>query len=269
MATNIPTILALDFDGVICDGLVEYFETTKRTYLQIWNENERSQIDELAPSFYRLRSVIESGWEMPVLLRALVLGVSDAEILQNWSNVASNIIKTEGLEAKEITKKLDTIRDNWIESDLEGWLELHRFYPGIIERLQEILNSTTKLYIVTTKEGRFVKRILEKEGINLSENSIIGKESKLPKYQTLRQLIEMSSIENVSLWFVEDRLKTLQSTEAQSDLETVQLFLADWGYNTQQDRDYVSGDAQSATPRAYRRIQLLSLQQFRQDFSAW
>jgi hypothetical protein len=25
MSANTPTILALDFDGVVCDGLIEYF----------------------------------------------------------------------------------------------------------------------------------------------------------------------------------------------------------------------------------------------------
>ncbi|XTZ20952.1 MAG: HAD family hydrolase, partial [cyanobacterium endosymbiont of Rhopalodia fuxianensis] len=34
-----PQILALDFDGVICNGLLEYFQTTKSTYTQIWTEH--------------------------------------------------------------------------------------------------------------------------------------------------------------------------------------------------------------------------------------
>ncbi|TAF20763.1 MAG: HAD family hydrolase, partial [Nostocales cyanobacterium] len=37
MTANSPTILALDFDGVICDGLIEYFEVAWRTYCQIWS----------------------------------------------------------------------------------------------------------------------------------------------------------------------------------------------------------------------------------------
>ncbi|MHC5726941.1 MAG: HAD family hydrolase, partial [Nostoc sp.] len=37
MTASSPTILALDFDGVICDGLIEYFEVSWRTYCQIWS----------------------------------------------------------------------------------------------------------------------------------------------------------------------------------------------------------------------------------------
>ena len=259
MPADIPTLLALDFDGVICDGLIEYFQTTKRTYLQIWQDNQ-SSIDDLASSFYRLRPVIETGWEMPVLLRALVLGTSEAEIHQNWSSICQQIVESEQLEGKTVAKQLDSVRDRWIKSDLDSWLELHRFYPGVIERVRQILNSSTELYIVTTKEGRFAKSLLQQQGIELPQQQIIGKESQRPKHQTLRQLMEAASNEAVRVWFVEDRLNTLKSVQQQTDLQQVRLYLAAWGYNTQSVRESVKGD---------RTIKLLSLEQFNQDFSDW
>ena len=30
----IPDILTLDFDGVLCDGMQEYFEASRRTYMR-------------------------------------------------------------------------------------------------------------------------------------------------------------------------------------------------------------------------------------------
>lgn len=268
MSANTPTILALDFDGVLCDGMLEYFQTSWRTYCQIWNPDSQTPPDRLAPSFYRLRPVVEIGWEMPILLRALVLGISEDKILQDWPMVALEIIESEKLEAADIGKKLDAVRDDWIKTDLESWLELHRFYPGVIERIDEIVSAVptsptqtpTQLFIVTTKEGRFVKQLLQQQGIQLPEEKIIGKEIKRPKYQTLRLLIEACTGEGVTLWFVEDRLKTLELVQQQADLNDVRLFLADWGYNTA---------AQQESARNDPKIQLLSLSQFVQDFSAW
>ena len=112
MSQQLPDLLALDFDGVICDGLVEYFASTKRAYEQIWSE---SIDDSLAPSFYRLRPVIETGWEMPILLRALVLGIDEAEILDDFGAIALQITMSEGLTKQEVVRKLDGVRDNWIE----------------------------------------------------------------------------------------------------------------------------------------------------------
>jgi phosphoglycolate phosphatase-like HAD superfamily hydrolase len=268
MPANSPTILALDFDGVLCDGMLEYFETSWHTYCQMWKPECQTPPADLAPRFYRLRPVVETGWEMPVLLRALVLGVPEEKILQDWSDVAQELIESETLEAADIGHKLDAIRDEWIATDLDGWLGLHRFYPGVIERVRQMLSAAkvspsqtpAELFIVTTKEGRFVKQLLQQEGIQLPEERIIGKESKRPKHQTLRQLIEAFTGEGVTLWFVEDRLKTLQLVQQQADLKDVKLYLADWGYNTTAHQESVRNDP---------RIKLLSLSRFVQDFSAW
>jgi phosphoglycolate phosphatase-like HAD superfamily hydrolase len=260
MTANSPTILALDFDGVVCDGLIEYFEVAWRTYCQIWSPANDTPPDDLALRFYRLRPVIETGWEMPILIKALIEGFSDEQILQSWTTITPKILAADNLEAKEVSTKLDHLRDEWIQTDLDGWLSLHRFYPGVIERLKLTLGSTVQLYIVTTKEGRFVKQLLEKEGVNLPPENIFGKEVKRPKYETLRELIAKANTQPVSLWFVEDRLKTLQLVQQQSDLNHVKLFLADWGYNTQPERESGKNDP---------RIQLISLSHFAHDFSTW
>lgn len=259
MSANNPTILALDFDGVLCNGLREYFETAWRTYCQIWQPADKVAPDNLAPIFYRLRPVIETGWEMPVLIRALLQGKGEEEILQQWQAIAQNIITAEGRDPKEIAYKLDKTRDNWISTNLDEWLSLHEFYPGVIERLRDAIASPTEVVIITTKEGRFVRQLLQQEGIDLPADSIIGKESKRPKHQTLRQLLAAFG-EGTSIWFIEDRVKTLLSVKQQSDLRNVKLFLADWGYNTEAERSFVAENVP---------IQLLSLSQFSQNFSVW
>lgn len=260
MSANTPTILALDFDGVVCDGLIEYFETAWRTYCEIWSPSDPTPPEDLAPRFYQLRPVIETGWEMPVLIRALQMGVDEADIWHNWVAIAEQLLQQADLTAAGIGKKLDRVRDEWISTDLDGWLSLHRFYPGVVEKLQSLIKSSVQPVIITTKEGRFVSQLLQQQGVDLPEKFIFGKESKRPKYQIIQELIGVTAGTAVSLWFVEDRLKTLQLVQQQADLEAVTLFLADWGYNTASEREIAA-----LNPR----IHLLSLSQFGQDFSAW
>jgi hypothetical protein len=62
------------------------------------------------------------------------------------------------------------------------------------------------------------------------------------------------------LWFVEDRLETLQHVTTHADLGDIGLFLAAWGYNTAQTRALVVGNE---------RIRSLALEQFRQGLTAW
>ncbi|MCF4966662.1 HAD family hydrolase [Nostoc sp. CMAA1605] len=260
MTASSPKILALDFDGVICDGLIEYFEVAWRAYCQIWSPANDTPPDDLALRFYRLRPVIETGWEMPVLIKALIDDVPEDKILQDWISITPQILLADKLQAKEVAIKLDSLRDEWIATDLDGWLSLHRFYPGVIERLKLAIATQVNVYIVSTKEGRFIQQLLQREGVELPPSAIFGKEVKRPKYETLRELITAVDIQPDNLWFIEDRLKTLELVQQQTDLKQVKLFLADWGYNTQPERKAAQNNQE---------IKLLSLSQFAKDFAGW
>ena len=259
MTAKEPTLLALDFDGVVCDGMIEYFQTAWRTYCGIWSPPDSVPPEDLAQQFYRTRPVIETGWEMPVLVRELIGGTSEKDILQDWQAIAKRRIADENLDPKLLSAQLDGIRDRWISEDLTSWLSLHRFYPGVIERVRSVLESSLPLYIITTKEERFVRSLLEKEGVKLPKGTIFGKGEKRPKSEILRELL--AGVQPAPhIWFVEDRLKTLLTVQQQPDLGDVGLFLVDWGYNTQSERDSVA---------EHPRIRLLSASQFVRDFSAW
>ncbi len=253
-----PRVLALDFDGVICDGLKEYFQTAWKAYAQMWQAGAIPD-ERFAPVFYRLRPVVETGWEMPVLIRALVIGIEEEEILQDWTAIATQIITEDNLKPLEISAIVDKIRDYLIATDLENWLAEHEFYPGVIDQLRSLLGSSIDFFIISTKEGRFIQQLLKKQGIELRNEQVYGKESKRPKPQILTELKQTYG-ETASIWFVEDRLKTLQAVEKQEALGQVELFLADWGYNTASDRQAAEKSD---------RIHLLSLAQFAQDFSTW
>jgi len=257
MSVSPPTVLALDFDGVLCDGLKEYFLTAWRAYSTLWQPDSDRPPDGLAESFYRLRPVVETGWEMPMVLRALLLGMEEAELLQQWATIALPLAQKEGLEPSQLSAAVDGVRDRWIATDLNGWLAEHGFYPGVIERLKVVLDSPIRPVIISTKESRFIVQLLQQQGIQTSQIQIFGKETKRPKHQILRELMATGSD---SYWFIEDRLKTLEVIRQQPDLASVQLFLADWGYNTQAERDRAAHDPA---------IALLSLHQFSQGFSEW
>jgi hypothetical protein len=60
--------------------MIEYFQISKRTYETLCPEIIP---EDFFPRFSQLCPVIETGWEMPLLLRSLVLGIPDEEALNN------------------------------------------------------------------------------------------------------------------------------------------------------------------------------------------
>ncbi|MCU0523793.1 MAG: HAD family hydrolase [Elainella sp. Prado103] len=254
----VPTVLALDYDGVLCDGMKEYFRTAWQAYCQLWQLKDPTPPIGLAEQFYRVRPLIATGWEMPMLLRALLTGHSEAEMAQNWEGLSANLLVQEGIAPTQLAAEVDGIRDRWIATDPESWLAEQVFYPGVIDQLAHWL-QTLEVVIISTKEGRFIQQLLQRQGIDLTHLQIFGKEVQQPKHEILRSLKATRSATSI-FWFVEDRLKTLEGVEQYPDLAEVELFLATWGYNTATERARIAPNS---------RIHCIGLDQFCQDFSTW
>ncbi|MBW4463834.1 MAG: HAD family hydrolase [Pegethrix bostrychoides GSE-TBD4-15B] len=252
-----PTVLALDFDGVLCDGMKEYFQIAWRAYCNLWQLEDKTPPAGLAEQFYQVRPLIATGWEMPMLLRALLTGYSPAQMGEDWPGLSQRLIEQEGLTAAQLAAEVDGLRDQWIATDPASWLAEQSLYPGVAERLAVWLEAV-QVVIISTKEGRFIQQILQPCGIDFSRLRIFGKEAKQPKHQILREL--KAEQPEAVFWFVEDRLQTLHLVQKQPDLGDVQLFLATWGYNTAAEKASVAGDSG---------IHSITLPQFCDDFAGW
>jgi hypothetical protein len=256
-------ILALDFDGVCCDGLHEYFETSRRTHARVWPADPVPTAEQFE-AFAALRPVILSGWEMPVLLRAIARGVARARILGEWEHVRAELVADGPLTGPALIARLgqtlDTVRREWIARDESAWLDLHAPY-GTLDELRRLVAEPARAVLVTTKEGEFARRILARWDVRVAD--IQGKESGVHKCENLRALIAGWLAEHgrrPRVAFVEDRLETLQHVTTHSDLDDVSLYLAAWGYNTAAARAAAAADP---------RIHLLTLEQFRAGRASW
>jgi phosphoglycolate phosphatase-like HAD superfamily hydrolase len=257
VSLHAPAILALDFDGVLCDGMAEYFGSAWRAWRRLRPSVAPDPPPGLAERFAQVRPVVEHGWEMPLLIMALLSGVSETEILERWHPDA--LLDELHHSRRDVAAVLDGVRDEWIAADQGDWLDHHRFYPGTSERLRRLADGPTRVVVITTKEGRFARKLLTRQGVDLGGANVYGKEADRPKPAILAELAASRSPVPL-LWFVEDRLKTLEAVKGTTGLEDVRLFLAGWGYNTPRDREAARRDD---------RVVLLALEQFARDFPEW
>ena len=125
-------------------------------------------------------------------------------------------------------QEFGSVRDAWIQSDLDSWLAPQNPYPNTIESLKSALQKH-RVLILTTKQERFVKAWLGHFNVDFPQEDIIGLDRKTPKEETLAELVKANK---KNIHFVEDRLKTLQRVAAIPSLKRVNLHYADWGYGT-------------------------------------
>jgi phosphoglycolate phosphatase-like HAD superfamily hydrolase len=143
-----------------------------------------------------------------------------------------------------------------MREDMAGWLGANRLYPGVAEALRAVVaNPALDLYIVTTKQARFTHALLrDLGGVEMPMERIFSQTaSGRPKTEVLEKLAA-GVAPGVRLTFVEDKMSTLEAVAAAPGFEAWQLYLADWGYNTREER--------ARTEATGSRIRLVDVYQF-------
>lgn len=256
-----PALLALDFDGVICDTAHEGYRSAWQVCRGLIPHLDETPPSALASTFVRLRPVLEHGWEFPVLVLAILDGIPEATIWESFqTSCRERLLEKYRATPKQLAARFDAVRDGAIRRDLDGWLAGQALYPGMADRLRAMLQSHVLVYVVTTKEARFAHKLLETHGVTVPTERIWGKERARPKAELLRVLAAAHEIPFRDIWFVEDRLQTIRTVQQEADLAAIGLFLALWGYIMPRDRDAAAHDG---------RIVPLSLDRFCREFSAW
>lgn len=224
-------ILALDFDGVICDSAGEAAVAGWRGAARLWPG--RFQGDppaEMIEEFRQVRPVMETGYESILLARLLRDGYTVPEILESSTGLFSGLMRDACITRDELVPLFGETRDRWIADDLRGWLDMHDDYEGIVDALNQ---SDLPVYIITTKEKRFALSLCDDIALRIPEADIFGLESG-NKQHVLAKL--SGRHENPRFHFVEDRLPTLMQMVDGVDFD-VRLYFATWGYHTADERD--------------------------------
>ena len=222
--------LVLDFDGVICDSAGEMAVAAWRggqAYWPDWNTPEPSP--ELIDHFRSLRPVVVTGYQAMALMRLLYCQCPQKLIISDFSRLEEELFASLGETRENLIRRFGTARDVWITCDPADWLAKNTFYPGIKEALLTAQEHGHLLFILSTKQSRFTIRLLNHAGIKIPETRIFGLESGRSKDDILHSLIKANEAD---MWFfIEDRPEALEKAAAKSELNTVRLLLADWGYN--------------------------------------
>ncbi|KAH9550255.1 hypothetical protein CY35_10G062800 [Sphagnum magellanicum] len=262
-------LYALDFDGVLCDSCgessISALKAAKIRWPQIFRSVDAATETWILEEMRTVRPVVETGYENLLLVRLLLeiklpslRQSSVAEkltvdsILENWEHGIKPVVMEEWGEHNkdELVELFGQVRDEWISSDIHGWIAANRFYPGTADSLRF---SSSTLYIVTTKQARFAAALLkELAGIDFPADRIYGLGTG-PKVAVLKKLQNLPEHQGLTLHFVEDRLATLQNVVKDPELDQWNLYLATWGYNTLGERE-----AAATVPR----IKILDLPDF-------
>lgn len=227
-------IIALDFDGVICNSIKECYVTSLKAYAKMRN---------LDPYILKLKADFETFSE----IRYLVRPAKEYFILIDW--LYQNPQKKLDLATfKNIRSKFEdelnhfeyyffAQRNHAQTSSIQDWLQLHTIYEEFSDFWLG-LNEEGEVFIVTTKDETSVQLLLKHAGVLMDSQRIWGKERGEDKLNLLQRISREENIELSQIHFVDDNIEHVDHVDSGG----VHSYYASWGYspeNTEMPNDRI------------------------------
>lgn len=220
-------LLALDFDGVIVDSVLECAVVAYNGYHAFQGSGSRIKSPQEIPvemlsKFRSTRPYIRSGEDYLYLFQALDEGITIV------TQAEFDKYHDSHLDRKESYYQLFYAeREALIISDYENWIALNPLYNGMVDFLQS-LKPELLLQIVSTKVSRYISEILDYNGIKLDSEQIHQAGRSLSKTDIVKRLLQENQLSPGQMVFVDDHPDTVRKVS----VTDVVCFLAGWGYNT-------------------------------------
>ena len=244
-------VIALDFDGVLCDSVRETFATALHTYGEAMPDSRlvdriRARLGPWPwsnpaiatdPDFLRFESLV------PLGNRAEDFGV--ALLAMDLQTEVTDQSAYDTLYASLDPSWLASFHGRFYESRAElraeapeAWLELHRDYPRFTQLLYEIAGDV-RLAIATAKDSRSLALLLDRFGVDglFAPELRFDKETGVQKTEHLTELAGRLGSKFADITFVDDKVNHLQRVAPLG----VRPVLAGWGHNT--DREHRAAEA--------------------------
>jgi len=239
-------VLALDFDGVICDSICETFATALHTYAGLVSESRLvSRIEsrlgpwpwtaaaiETEPDFARFAELV------PLGNRAEDFGVAllamDTEVAIPDQNAYDALYGSlEGDWLARFHRRFYESRSALRDAAPEPWLALHTDYPRFTQLLHQIAGHIT-LAVATAKDAASLGLLLDRFGLSglFRDELRLDKETGVQKTEHLSRLSERLRVPFATITFVDDKVNHLTKVAPLG----VRPVLAGWGHNTDRER---------------------------------
>lgn len=235
-------VIALDFDGVICDSLEECLVTAYNACHRLegsdrWADSPAGIEPELADCFRRLRHYARNAPELLVVMSWCITegrALDQAQYDTLTSRYASRMPAFEALffESRHILSS----------ANLDQWLGLHRMYPEFRDGW-EVVKGRFSIHIVTTKDLVSIQYFNRHWELGVPEENLWTKERGLSKGGIVRRIADECGRPIQEVLFVDDHphhVRDVATTGAS-------CFWAAWGFLGTQGNDPVEGEGEVFT----------------------
>jgi phosphoglycolate phosphatase-like HAD superfamily hydrolase len=226
-------LLALDFDGVLCDSAREAFVVAARTFAEVFPEHSlgaaAEESEALLAGFVEIMPLGNRAEDYAVTLAALATG----RALHDQAAYDAFYGGFDRARLRAFHERFYHVRAAWRAADAPGWLARMAPYPGLCALLHRRAREV-RLAIATAKDRDSVRRILADYGVSelFPDAFLLDKEAGERKREHVVRLAERAGCAAAEVTFVDDKVNHLEDVAGLG----ARCVLAAWGYNGPRER---------------------------------
>ena len=212
-------ILALDFDGVICDSIFECLETSYETFLEF---NSTITLPDKIPKPWIDLFFIRRGYVRPsgnfLTLWKWITEFPNENLTFNQFEL---LCIQEKSSVEDFSELFHSLRNKKILCNKDLFIIKNKLFPGVKKNWPNI--SKSPVYIITTKDIESVKIIMD--SAQLDHNGIYARGSGAKRLSILK-IAEENKVNASGIIFVDDSIAHLEEVSITGCL----TIHATWGY---------------------------------------
>ena len=140
---NSQKLFLFDFDGVIVDGMNEYWRSSLLAFEKFINSPniliDQNLYKQVPNTFIEMRPWVKYGWEMLIIVHQIIKSEdplnnqNKINFLNKYQQNCQKVLLENSWVAKDLQKCLDKSRKYQIDNDFDNWIRLHRpFYDCLL-----------------------------------------------------------------------------------------------------------------------------------------
>ncbi|MDP2945131.1 MAG: HAD family hydrolase [Atribacterota bacterium] len=240
-------ILALDFDGVIVDSVLDSLFVGHNAYLRLYGPGEKKYFGGELFNFENWEKVKKQYQEEIKYYRTLrpyIRGATDYGLIQKLieenkfvknQEEFDNYRKAVEFDFEAYEKEFYKERERLQNMNYRAWFNLEPPYPKVIEEIKKLLEEGIKIVIASSNRRKAIAKSFTPEyfGFTIGPEDILDKRYGEDKSEQMKQIVKLYNVKFEEIYFVDDQVNHLIQTR----LLGVKVLLAGWSYATKAQKE--------------------------------
>lgn len=240
-------ILALDFDGVIVDSVLDSLFVGHNTYLRLYGREVKKNFGGELFTFENWEK-IKRNYQKEIkyyrTLRPYIRGATDYGLIQKLMEEKKVIESQEEFDSyrnsadfdfEDYEKEFYKERERLQNIDYRAWFNLEPSYPKIIQGMKKLLEEEIKIVIATSNRRKAIMKSFTPEyfGFTIDLKDILDKRFGEDKSEQMRHIVKFYKVNFEDIYFVDDQVSHLIQTRPLG----IKVILAGWSYATEAQKE--------------------------------